>query len=157
MSKNIDAVYQTFPIERFALPTEEQVAALESRLKVKLPQHFRDFMLLYNGGGFAEPYPFMAPPQKECPVDRLTALWGIGASYRFAELGHDVDLFDDNDPPIVLPIGGTQMNNLLYLVTADAEDRGSVCLKLAGNWTSFVLADTMDEFFGLLRRSKPTR
>jgi hypothetical protein len=67
-------------------------------------------------------------------------------------LGHDVDLFDDNDPPIVLPIGYTEKGNLLYLITSGARDRGSICLKLAGSWTSFVLADTMAEFLKLLQK-----
>ncbi len=155
MNENIDSAYRTFKIERFALPSEEQVAALERRLRVSLPRHYRDFVLQYNGGIFKEPYPTIIPPQTECPVDRLDALWGINASFPFAKLGNHIDLFDDNDPPILLPIGYTQMNHLMYLVLEDAEDWGSVCLKLAFSWTSFVLADTIDEFFGLLTRSDP--
>jgi hypothetical protein len=156
-TNNIERVYRTFQVQRFPLPTEEQLIALESRLKTHFPDDYRRFVLSFNGGIFPEPYPFITPLHPECPVDQLRGLWGIGASYRFAELGNDVDLFDDNDPLIVLPIGYTSMGNLLYLVNEDADDRGSVCMKLVGSWTVFVLASNMDEFFGFLTADEPSR
>jgi len=155
MNPVIEAAYERFQVKRFPLPTEEQVVALERRLKIPLPGHYRQFILEFNGGCFPEPSPFITPLHEECPWDCLNVLWGIGASYTFAELAHDVDLFDGNDPPIILPIGNTDMGNLLYLTTQDAPDYGSVCLKLAFSWTCFVIADTMEEFFGLLRREPP--
>lgn len=149
MGNNIRSVYEAFPIERFPLPSEEDVSNLEARLKISLPPHYRRFLLEYNGGCFSDPNPYMTPLHKECPVDGLDALWGIGATRTFAELGHDVDLFDDNEPLIVLPIGYTGMGNLLYMPVGE-DGNGSVCLKLKYCWTSFELADTMEEFFGLL-------
>lgn len=155
MSGRIEAVYRAFPVQRFPLPTAGQVADLEARLRIQLPAHYRDFVLRYNGGYFPEPYPLIVPPQRECRLHGLRTLWGIGATYPFAELGSDIDLFDDNDPPTILPIGNTTGGHLLYLITEDCEERGNVCLKLAFEWTVFGLAATMDDFFALLARDRP--
>jgi SMI1-KNR4 cell-wall len=151
MSKMTRAIYGAIPVRRFPLPSEEQVRDLERRLKIPLPGHYRQFILEFNGGCFGPPYPFISPVHDDAPLEHLTTLWGIGADGRYAELGHDVCNFDDNDPPIILPIGYTERGSLLYLVTEDAPDYGSICVKLAFSWTVYVIADTMDEFFGLLR------
>jgi len=156
MTKTIREVYDASNVERFPLPAEKLVRELEGRLKIPLPPHYRQFILEFNGGCFGEPHPVITPVHDECPCDSLTDLWGINATYKHAELGRDTNLFDDNDPPIILPIGYTSMGNLLYLVTEEAPDYGSVCLKLAFCWTVFVIADTMAEFFGLLRSDYPT-
>ncbi|HVK13439.1 MAG TPA: SMI1/KNR4 family protein, partial [Gemmataceae bacterium] len=148
---------RSFEVQRFPLPTEQQLVALEDRLKTRLPDDYRRFILNYNGGLFTASEPVITPQHDGCPVDRLTGLWGIGASYRHAELGSDVDIFDDNDPPIIVPVGNTLMGNLLYLVNEDAPDRGSICLKMAFSWTIYVLTKDMDEFFGLLTADEPTR
>jgi hypothetical protein len=59
-------------------------------------------------------------------------------------------LFDDNDPPKILPIGGTPMGGLIILDTAPGEGRGDIWLKQAfGDF--YYLADGIEEFFGLLR------
>src|SRR3954468_6307138 len=79
-----EAAYRKFCKERFPLPTEEQVAALEGRIGISFPEHYRQFVLNYNGGWFTEPQ--IVPPTKGCPVDRLTVLDGIGASHPSAEL-----------------------------------------------------------------------
>ena len=151
MSQTIRAIYDAFPARRFELPSEVQVLELERRLQIPLPGHYRQFILEFNGGCFGPPYPFISPVHDNAPLENLTDLWGIGASYPHAELGHDTINFDDNDPPIILPIGYTERGSLLYLVTEDAPDYGSICLKLAFCWTVYVIADTMEEFFGLLR------
>lgn len=40
-------------------------------------------------------------------------------------------LFDDNDPPKILPIGDTAMGGLIILDTAPGEGRGTIYLKQA--------------------------
>src|SRR5262245_54649104 len=156
MSQAIRAIYDAFPVHRFPLPTEEQVRDLERRLKMPLPGHYRQFILEFNGGYFGPPlFPLTSPVAGDAPLEHLTHLWGIGADGRHAELGHDTCNFDDNDPPIILPIGYTERGSLLYLVTEDAPDYGSICVKLAFCWTVYVIADTMEEFFGLLRSDDP--
>ena len=148
----IEAAYQKFCRDRFPLPTEEQVAALERHIGITFPEHYREFVLNFNGGWFTEPQ--IVPPSKACPVDRLTVLDGIGADHPSAELASEAHLalFDDNDPPHVVPIGYTIMGNLLILLThPEPDDRGVIMLKRAYHEEYHRLAGTMEEFVGLLR------
>ena len=146
----IDTAYQSFCKKRFSLPSDSLVAELERKMGVVLPPDYRRFLLDYNGGYFTEPD--IVPPSEDFPLDCLTFLSGIGASHRSAELGKGLppDLFDDNDPPQILPIGYTLMGNLLFLIT-HPEDNGSIGLKKAHSDKSFFLANGIEEFFGLLR------
>jgi len=114
VSQRIQSVYDAFAVERFPLPSEEQVSDLESRLGIPLPLHYRKFILEFNGGFFREPKPLIAPVHEELRWYELDGLWGIAAAHRHAELGNDTNLFDDNDPPLILPIGNTSGNHLLY-------------------------------------------
>jgi SMI1 / KNR4 family (SUKH-1) len=150
----IEQAYKFFIDERFALPSEKQVADLEVRLRIKLPEDYRRFLLDYNGGYFLSPD--IIPENPSCPVDCLKNLGGIGASHPSAELGgnkYNPDLFDNNDPPAILPIGYTLMGNLIYLVT-QPEGCGVVGLKKAYSDEYFDLAQGIQEFFGLLRKHK---
>jgi hypothetical protein len=142
--------YRKFCKKRFPLPSEERVAALEQRIGIALPPDYRRFILGFNGGIFNEPE--IVPPSAGCPLDWLTDMYGIGASNPHAELASKAHLalFDDNDPPQILPIGYTLMGNLLFLVT-HSEKNGSIGLKKAGSDDSFFLAARIEEFFGLLR------
>lgn len=151
MTTNISRAYYEFCTTKFPLPSAERVAELEKQLGIALPAEYRQFLLDFNGGIFNEPQ--IEPSIEGCPTDRLTFLKGIAASTPVAELGSDVDLFDDNDPPHVLPIGATLMGNLLYMVTdPDDECPGWIGLKLAFRRKSFWLADDIESFFGLLRK-----
>jgi hypothetical protein len=81
-------------------------------------------------------------------------MYGIGASHPSAELGNPVGigLFDDNDPPIIVPIGSTPLGGLIILDTAPGDEKGSICLKQA--WGDFYyLADNIEDLFALLRAS----
>jgi hypothetical protein len=136
----IARAYQLFCKERFPLPSEEELADLESRLGVRLPADYRQFLLDYNGGLFDEPE--IAPPSDACPSEL-----GVPGGYTPA-------IFDDNDPPQLLPIGYTVMGNLIFLVTdPTGNDRGRVGMKLASQDTSFNFGEGIEEFFARLRRS----
>lgn len=154
MSSMIDYAYAAFCEERFPLATEEQVAALERRMGVAFPGDYRDFVIEYNGGLFSEPR--IVPPDDDCPLDRLTFLNGIGATHPTAELATPAELsmFDDNDPPQIVPIGYTLMGNLLFLIT-HPENRGYIGLKKAWSDESFFLADGIEGFFALLTAPPP--
>jgi hypothetical protein len=148
----IEYAYRRFSEERFPLPSEEQVAELEERLGVPLPDDYRQFVLDFNGGYFTEPK--IDPPVEGCPSDRLTVLHGIGATLPDDELGAEAHLalFTDNDPLQILPIGYTLMGNLLFLVTVpEPEERGRIGLKKASAQDYFALATGIEEFFKLLR------
>jgi hypothetical protein len=146
--ETLDDVYHRFCRKRFSLPTQEQVADLEERMGVTFPDDYRRFLLTYNGGFFTEPH--IVPPDEDCPLDRLRFMHGIGAAHPTAELckKSDLALFDDNDPPEVVPIGTTIMGHLILLIT-HPEGRGSVLLRTFDE--SFFLAEGIEEFFGLLR------
>jgi len=81
---------------------------------------------------------------------------GINATHPSAELGllggFNPFIFEDNDPPQILPIGDTPIGNLIFLVTdPDGDDYGSIGLKIAFSQNSFRLADNVEEFFERLR------
>lgn len=138
-------IYNRFCTERNPLPTESQVTDLERRIKVAFPENYRRFLLEFNGGYFNEP--ILTPPDFEAPSDSLAFMCGIGASHEEAELGseHLMSLFDDNDPPIIVPIGSTPSGSLLIL-TVEHEGYGEILYKKA--WGDFYyLAENISEFF----------
>jgi hypothetical protein len=148
----IDAAYRKFCRTRFPLPTERQVADLEQRISVSFPEDYRDFVLEYNGGFFNEP--LIIPPDEDCPLVALRHMNGIGASHPVAELGSEADLaiFDDNDPPEILPVGYTTMGYLVLLII-HPENRGWILLRTFDQ--SFFLGKGIEEFFGLLEERGP--
>ena len=145
----IEDAYRRFSTERFPLPSAAELDALEHRLGTTFPQDYRRFILQFNGGYFCEPE--IIPVREGCPPSLLTCLHGIGASHWEAELGHSLylDLFDDNNPPKIMPIGHTPMGSLIILVT-DSEGRSEIFLKQAYGAFHY-LADGIEEFFTLLR------
>jgi hypothetical protein len=146
---NIEDAYRKFSTDRFPLPTEQQLAELEARVRVGLPPDYRRFVLQVNGGYFNEPE--ITPVGEGCPPDSLTCVHGIGASHWEVELASEfyLALFDENDPPIILPIGHTSMGGLIILTT-EADGRGEILLKQAFGDFHY-LAKGIDEFFTLLR------
>jgi hypothetical protein len=146
----IDDAYRRFARVRFPLPTEDQLADVEQRIGVVFPDDYRRFILEFNGGYFDDPV--IRPVEEACPEVILACLSGIGASHEYAELGEPstLSLFDDNDPPKIVPIGYTIMGGLILLDTAPGEGRGAIYYKQAfGDF--YFLADSVEEFFALLR------
>jgi hypothetical protein len=122
----IDNAYRRFSRGRFSLPTEVQLEESEQHIDLVFPEDFRQFILEYNGGYFRDPQ--ITPLGVGCPQDALTLLSGIGASHDIAELGESstIDLFEENRPPKVVPIGYTTMGGLIILDTAPGEGRGDL-------------------------------
>jgi cell wall assembly regulator SMI1 len=155
---NLDYVYHKFCEKRFPLPSEKDVESLEERIGIELPPDFREYVLLHNGGYFNEPQ--IIPPQEyeqDCPIDRLRYMQGINASHPTAELATEIDLslFDDNDPPEVVPIGYTIMGNLILLLTyPEPETYGHIMLKTFTDY--YYLAKGIEEFFDLLAEPSDT-
>jgi hypothetical protein len=149
----INDAYLKYSTVRFPLPTASQLETLERRIGVVFPDDYREFVLQYNGGYFNAP--LIAPVVDECPSESLSNLFGIGSPYPCAELGEPatLTLFDDNEPPIIVPIGGTTLGGLIILRT-EPEDFGCVFLKQAfGDF--YYLADGIEEFFELLSDPLP--
>jgi hypothetical protein len=148
--KTIEAAYDRFCTERFALPGEARLAAIERRIGVRFPEDYRQFVLQFNGGYFK--CPEITPVGDGCPVETLQALFAIGASHPTAELGRECDLalFDDNAPPKIVPIGSTGIGGLIILDTAPGHGQGAIYLKVAfGDF--YYLLDGIEAFFSLLR------
>jgi hypothetical protein len=148
----IAQIYEKYCEERFSLPTEKQVADIERRMGVPFPADFREYVLRYNGGLFNEPD--ILPHQKECPLDRLAELYGLGANAGSEELASpdSLAMFDDNDPPQILPIGYTMMGCLLYMVIdPEGDDCGQVSIKLPNSDRCYFLGKGIEEFFTRLR------
>jgi hypothetical protein len=146
----IENAYDRFSVERFPLPSEAQLAELERRIGVKFPEDYRRFVLEFNGGYFK--CPEITPVGEGCPLETVRILFGIGASHEEAELGtpEDIALFDDNDPPKIVPIGYTGMGGLIILDTAPGEGQGAIFLKKAfGDF--YYLVDGIEAFLALLR------
>jgi hypothetical protein len=143
----IDDVYNSYCRKRFPLLTEHDVADLESRIGVTFPEDYRRFVLEYNGGFFSEPD--IAGPIKR--DDALECMDGIRASHPIAELASErsLSLFDDNDPPQIIPIGST-VNGALIILTVVGAERGWIVYKWPSGGSCFLACD-IREFFGLLR------
>jgi len=154
---NIARAYDAFCKKPFPLPHEKDVIDLESRISVTFPPDYRQFLLEYNGGCFNEPEiippePEMTPPAEKAPVDLFASLYGIRATHPVNELGQpaSIELFDDNDPPEIVPIGYTIIGYLILLVTyPDDDDYGDILLRSFTE--SFWLAEGIADFFELLQ------
>jgi hypothetical protein len=148
----IDDAYRRFSTERFPLPNQSAIEAMEQRIGVKLPEDYRRFVLEFNGGYFNEP--LIESNTNDAPTALLTCLHGIGAAHPSAELGQStyLDLFTDNDPPKILPIGSTPTGGLIVLST-DNESWGEIYLKVAYGGFHYLAADIGD-FFDLLREPR---
>lgn len=145
----IQYAYARWARKRLPLPTEQQVAELESRLGVELPEDYRQYLLEFNGGVFDNPE--IVSPDEQCPGRGLETMYGVASPIESAELGKpwEIALFDDNDPLIALPIGDTAFGDLIILSTAP-ENFGAIFFKQAsGGW--FELAEGIEEFFANLR------
>jgi hypothetical protein len=146
----IELAYRRFSCERFPLPSEIQVRALEERVGVELPADYRKFILEFNGGYFNDPE--ITPVEDELTQEAISFMSGIGASHNEAQLGdpRKISLFDDNDPPKIMPIGATPFGGLIILDTAPGDGRGNIYLKKAfGDF--YYLAEGIEGFFALLR------
>jgi len=148
----IDYKYRCYCKERFPLPSEQQVAELERGLKSTLPADYRHFLLEFNGGYFHEPA--IPPVTDGCPKDVLAVMHGVEVrSEGHFALGDDASVFDDNDPVMCLPIGGTPMGGLIVM-SLWPESAGTILYKQA--WGEFFfLADGIEEFFELLTDPEP--
>ena len=128
---------------RFPLPTEGDLRLIESAIKARLPDEYREFILRFNGGFFDDP---PVPPNESCPGFTIAYLHGICATHRCAELGSDVGLFDNNDPALILPIGGTPGGHLLMMNVGEDADHGVIWLRTVSGTSHFVADGFMDIF-----------
>ena len=147
----IDDTYRQFSTQRFPLPSVARLDALEERLAVRFPQDYREYILAFNGGYFDEPEIFTHDDDGS-RGSALLCMLGIGTTHPEAELGDraKIEMFEENDPPQLLPIGFSGMGVLILLVTRQEDDYGAIFLKKPfGDF--YHIADSIEEFFGLLQ------
>ncbi|HEX4147171.1 MAG TPA: SMI1/KNR4 family protein [Pirellulales bacterium] len=146
----IHAAYDRFCKKRFPATSEADLFSLQRRIGVIFPADYRRFILDFNGGYFDDP--IITPVGQGCPTECLDSLYGIAAPRPTVELGQpaSIALFDDNDPPKIVPIGRTAVGGLIILDTAPGDGNGSIFLKQA--WGDFYyLTENIAGFFALLR------
>lgn len=95
MNSTIEYAYRRYCSKRFPKPTERQLAALEVRLRAKLPDDYREFLLEFNGGYFDEP--LVTPNEHDMPPVNVRRLYGVATFDAYAELASDSDLEFSND------------------------------------------------------------
>src|SRR5690606_14031044 len=113
---------------------------------VRLPDEYRRYLLSYNGGSFN--MPIMNARDEQCPKNCLHLMFGMVDRPQACNLADSVNLnlFDDNYPAIILPIGDTPTGNLLILRTEPDEELGWILLKIQNSDDYFVLAKSLDDF-----------
>jgi hypothetical protein len=150
----IDYAYARFAITRFPLPSETDVAELEERTKCRFPEGYREFVLQFNGGYFCDPE--IEQVGEGFPRDSLRNLFGIRATHEEAELGlpRRTFLFDDNDPPKILPIGLTGTGGLIILDVAPGDGQGDIFLKVPFGGFHY-LCESIEDFWALLKDQDP--
>ena len=124
-----DAYRDEFLRSRFPLPTEEMVQDLENRLGVTLPDSYRTFILDFNGSFFDR---LAVKDNDNNGIDGLDVLYGINSTHPSGELGRNVDIFDNNAPVIILPIGFGACGVVFCMYVAFEEERGEI----VGKWPS---------------------
>lgn len=78
------------------------VKDLEKSLSVALPDSYREFLLKFNGAYFDRLVVFNDDINI---INGLDVLYGIHSTHQSGELGRNVNIFDDNDPVLLLPVG----------------------------------------------------
>lgn len=95
----------------FELITEEQIQLLEEKLRSRLPQDYRNFLLTYNGGN---PKPNVFFINQEQQESNLCFLYGITAKKAYDLWTNALDAYEDMDRAI-LPIGEDPGGNQIYM------------------------------------------
>lgn len=139
MPSSLNTIYRLHSTVRFPLPSAQQIDVFEAKIGRVLPRSYRSFLLSYNGGYFDEPS--FTAPFEDGFSDRLNHLYGIGTQNREDDLVNNIDIFTDNLPVLLLPIGYTMMGNLL-IMPFESEDEGQIFLKKA--WTQEYLFSASD-------------
>ncbi len=148
---DIEFIYKSHVSTQFLIPSEKQVLELESRIGVKLPESLRRFILQHNGGFFKD-LEFTIKIGNAQRAERLDFISGVNAQIPVAELGRheDLEIFENNVPPRLLPIGYTAMGSM-PLVSTQQDDSGTIYLKFAHDERIFFLAENIFEFLEACR------
>jgi hypothetical protein len=146
----IEGRYEKYCDHRYPLASESAIENFERRLGVPLPPHYRDYLLTFNGGYFNDP--IVGDEDSDWPSFSVSTLYGLGSEGKGADLARpaNLNLFTNNDPFQILPIGCTPGGFLILLVTdPDGDDYGDILLKTFDE--TYFVANSMHEFFEQMR------
>lgn len=121
-----DAYREEYLRSRFSLPTEKMVETLENSLAMTLPDSYREFLLKFNGAYFDR---LVVRDNDSIAIDGLDVLYGINSTHPSGELGQHVNVFDDNVPVILLPIGYGACGVMFCMYVDFEAGRGEVIAK----------------------------
>lgn len=155
----IARAYDRYCTTRFPLPTENEVAALEERLKIDFPDDYREYLLQYNGGYFRDAQIVFPEPitvrWRDGSVthtdDHLTVMYGVDSNNKDRDIAQPfrLHLLEDNDPLQLLPIGYTSVGCLVLLDLAPGYI-GNVLLKFPSA-DAYTVTEGIADFFGLIK------
>ena len=115
----------------------EDILALESRLEIKLPDDYKKFLLVHNGGK-PEPSTVNIQGWKNNPSHKIQVFFRIGGKIKSSEIDWNYEVTRGRVPRELLPIASTGTGDLF-------------CISLSGsNRNCVYIWDLQDE------RTKPT-
>lgn len=154
----VKEVYARFCTTRFPLPKENEIELLEGRLEIRFPDRYREYLMSFNGGFFSNAEIVFPEPitiqwrdgEATHKQNSLKQMFGFHSSHPYAEIGRetDINLFDDNNPIQLLPIGRTGMGSLLLIDILEGHV-GEILIKFPSDG-AYPIADNIDEFFELI-------
>jgi len=95
---------------------ERDIDKLERKLNKKLPDEYRKFLLLYNGG---TPIRNLFTRNLELGCLVVNDLHGINAEHKYNDLYHMIDVYDGRIPSNFIPIGGDPGGNVFCLCISE--------------------------------------
>ena len=88
------------------------IEKLEEKLNKKLPDEYKKFLLLHNGG---VPISNLSAGNLELGYLVINELYGINAKKNYNDLYHTIDVYDGRIPDDFIPIGGDPGGNVYCL------------------------------------------
>ncbi|HKS30570.1 MAG TPA: SMI1/KNR4 family protein [Pyrinomonadaceae bacterium] len=125
--------------------SEDELERLEARLRHKLPEPYRSFLLKHNGGR-PEPNTFV-PRGKSEPTETLNSFLAIGGDTAGGSLDEFLDLYRGRLPEGFLPVAYDAFGNLIGIMLS-GHHRGQLYFwEHEEEGRSWLLAEDWDSFF----------
>jgi hypothetical protein len=143
---------------RFGLLTENELAAFEVCVGGRLPEDYRKYLLIHNGG---TPHPNTFTISEDEGDTSVHILYGLHAGPSWASLKRSVEVYRGRIPSEAIPIGSDPLGNAILLVFQGPR-MGEICFwdheQEGGpsDWDNVVtVAPSFSKFLGLLKEFDP--
>ena len=142
-------------------PTSEKaLRAFELQQGLALPNSYKDFLLVTNGGIPKEPL-FPVSARLNNPFDEVQSFLGIGVSVPTNELSYAQEFYKGSIPPELVPIANQAFGSYVCFDLRNGKERVVFWdhrhFWSTGEWREqdlYHVADSFEEFLGLLRPSE---